>query len=206
MDEYEADERTVRAALRGPHRHGKRPKLHTEDIFAAISIAMQAERIPTLHHFINRRPEHEIVRVRPCTTARFLADHVKGNSRRSKIERLRREFRKHEKLYRETARQCAYILSVSFNWGYPSPLLNAEILSTNERISALLSAYPLAAVHIEQGVLPWISVFREELRAKIRQLDNEITALKERELEIIGPEKRSSESSISGINALPNHP
>ena len=41
----------------------------------------------------------KVKKVRPWTAARILADQVKGNSYPSKMERLRREFRRNERYY-----------------------------------------------------------------------------------------------------------
>jgi hypothetical protein len=92
-DKYGVDRQTARAALQG-HR-GRSKSL--EDFLAAIRIARLAEGIrDPLQEYINGTlyQEVEVEKVKHCAAARVLADYVKGNSHPSKIERLRRTYKK----------------------------------------------------------------------------------------------------------------
>ena len=221
MDEHGVDRQTARAALRG--RRGRSKSL--QDVRAGIEIALLAEGIrDPLQDFINGTlfDQGEVEKVKPCAAARLLADYVEGNSHPSKIERLRRGYRKHEKRYKDLAEISSAIIVLAFRWRHLRYRSDAEMTSLEQNISTLMKD-PWVSWYISQIRLPQISEYREELSARIRELDKEKASLVKRreELEIIhvwhfmasvdgfavseGTGKKQLQEAIDGFNALRTH-
>ena len=222
MDEHGVDRQTARAALRG--RRGRSKSL--QDVRAGIEIALLAEGIrDPLQDFINGTlfDQGEVEKVKPCAAARLLADYVEGNSHPSKIERLRRGYRKHEKRYKDLAEISSAIIGLALRWRHLRyRWSDAEMTSMDQNISTFIKD-PGVSWYISQIRLPQISEYREELSARIRELDKEIASLVKRreELEIIhvwhfmasvdgfavseGTGKKQLQEAIDGINALRTH-
>jgi len=221
MDEHGVDRQTARAALRG--RRGRSKSL--QDVKAGIEIALLAEGIrDPLQDFINGTlfDQGEVEKVKPCAAARLLADYVEGNTHPSKIEKLRRGYRKHEKFYKDLAEISSAIIVLAFRWRHLRYRSDAEMTSLEQNISTLMKD-PWVSWYISQIRLPQISEYREELSARIRELDKEKASLVKRreELEIIhvwhfmasvdgfavseGTGKKQLQEAIDGFNALRTH-
>jgi hypothetical protein len=223
MDRYRVDGPTVRAILRGRKRR-TRAKSFTEDFVAALIIALMAEGARhALQGFKNgtRFEEYEVEKIKPCTAARLVAECVRGNSIPSTIERLRKEFRRREEYYRSSARTCAAMIEIAYTWRqrtFCKP--DAEKLSLCNRIADVAAKNPLIQEYILQVALPELSAYREELRARAREVAGEIAALVQRreELGIIrdwhllarwvglavspGTGKKQLQEAINGIKTL----
>jgi hypothetical protein len=232
IDEHGIDLPTARVALRS----ARLPSV--ADLFAVIEIAMLAEGVirPVQDlinikylYYIDKKDnlyyfdKSKAKKYRPCTAAGILADEVEGNSDRSKMERLRRKFRKHEKYYRFLARNWAIAIELALKWPqFPGNWSSEEErTSVEHEISAALRD-PLMSLYVSRVTLPEISALRKELRAQARDLDKERDALVQRreELEIIqrwhalahweglpvsqGTGKKQLQEAIDGINALRN--
>jgi len=225
MDKHEVDEATVWAALRR-RANRAREKSHTADIIMVIEIARAAEGVrDSLQDFIDGKytRDYEMEKVKPCTTAKMLADFVRGNSNPSKIERLRRKFRKDEKNYRNFAIVYTSILYVAFHWRYYTwNMTEEEQLELIRYFSQLISEYPTLSWFFFNILLPQLSRFRDELRERVREIDREIAQLLHRreELETIqrwhaiahweglavseGTGQKQLQEANDGINALRN--
>ena len=179
-------------------------------------VEAEVENLATYLQYLLNGPE----KAKPCTAARVPADHVKGNSHRSNVERLRREFRKNEKYYRLLARNWSLLMEWAFKWSRIWHLWPASEKASLEQEIRTAITDPLMRLYISHVTLPELSTIRKKLRERARELDAERAALVERrqELEIIhrwhtlasfeglavseGTGKKQFQQAVDGINAL----